>query len=131
MGHCNCLFALRLLSHCWVVCPYSNRVSIGSKNGGRFNSIPTDGSDRIRRFDQLLSGPVGKQLCRMYARYWQPDDLAHYFEEAALYSRNHKSTVSITDSVSAKTLQYVCVRNSVYMNQHTHNTIMFQQNVHT
>ena len=30
-----------------------------------------------------------------------------------------------------KHLQYVCVRNSIYMNQHTHNTIMFQQNVRT
>ena len=120
MGHCNCLFALRLLSHCWVVCPYSTRVSIGSKNGGRFNSIPTDGSDRIRRFDQLLSGPVGKQLCRMYARYWQPDDLAHYFEEAALYSKNHKSTVSITDSVSAKTFAVcMCSQQRLYESAYT------------
>ena len=36
----------------------------------------------------------------MYARYWQPAGMANYLEEAALYSKDHKSTVSITDSVS-------------------------------
>ena len=70
--------------------------------------MPTDGSDRVARFEQLLTGPVGDRLCRMYARYWQPDDLAHYLEEAALYSKDHKSTLSITDSVSTKTCA-VCV----------------------
>ena len=80
--------------------PPSIRVSIGSKKGGLFNSTPTDGSDRARRFEQLLTGPVGNGLCRMYARYWQPAGMACYLEEAALYSKVHKSTVSITDSVS-------------------------------
>ena len=96
------------------VYPYSTRVSIGSKSGGQFNSIPTDGSHRVRRFEQLLTGPVGKRLCIMYARYWQPDDLAHYLEEAALYSKDHKSTVSITDSVSAETCA-VCVFTTAFM----------------
>ena len=82
------------------VSPPSVRVSIGSKKGGHFNSMPTDGSDRVRRFEQLLYGPVGTGLCRMYARYWQPADMAHYLEEAALYSKDHKSSLSITDSVS-------------------------------
>ena len=77
------------------------RVSIGAKKGGSFNSTPTDGSERIRRFEQLLNGPVGDALCRMYARYWQPAGMARYLEEAALYSKDHKSTVSITDSVSS------------------------------
>ena len=75
--------------------------------------MPTDGSDRVARFEQLLTGPVGDRLCRMYARYWQPDDLAHYLEEAALYSKDHKSTLSITDSVSIKTCA-VCVYYIVY-----------------
>ena len=72
------------------------------KKGGLFNNTPTDGSDRVRRFEQLLNGPVGEGLCRMYARYWQPAGMARYLEEAALYSKDHKSTVSITDSVSNK-----------------------------
>ena len=77
------------------------RVSIGAKKGGPFNSTPTDGSERVRRFEQLLTGPVGEGLCRMYASYWQPAGMARYLEEAALYSKDHKSTVSITDSVSS------------------------------
>ena len=80
--------------------PPTIRVSIGSKKDGLFNSTPTDGTDRVRRFERLLNGPVGEGLCRMYARYWQPSGMARYLEEAALYSKDHKSTVSITDSVS-------------------------------
>ena len=56
----------------------------------------------MRRFEQLLTGPVGDGLCRMYVQYWQPAGMARYLEEAALYSKDHKSTVSITDSVSNK-----------------------------
>ena len=84
-----------------AVCPFSVRVSIGAKKGGPFNSTPTDGIERVRRFEQLLTGPVGEGLCRMYASYWQPAGMARYLEEAALYSKDHKSTVSITDSVSS------------------------------
>ena len=84
-----------------AICPSNVRVSIGAKKGGAFNSTPTDGSERVRRFEQLLTGPVGGGLCRMYASYWQPAGMARYLEEAALYSKDHKSTVSITDSVSS------------------------------
>jgi len=82
--------------------PLPVRVSIGAKKGGPFNRTPTDGKDKVRQFEQLLTGPVGDGLCRMYARYWQPAGMARYLEEAALYSKDHKSTVSITDSVSNK-----------------------------
>ena len=97
----------------------SVRVSIGAKKGGLFNNTPTDGSDRVRRFQQLLDGPVGEGLCRMYARYWQPAGMARYLEEAALYSKDHKSTVSITDSVSNKcnciAFMSYAVMNTVYI----------------
>lgn len=46
----------------------------------------------------------------MYARYWQPAGIAHYLEEAALYSKDHKSTVSITDSVSRKSNCIYCIK---------------------
>ena len=98
------------------------RVSIGAIKGGLFNSTPTDGSERVRRFEQLLTGPVGEGLCRMYASYWQPAGMARYLEEAALYSKDHKSTVSITDSVSSMcncvhlqaTYVYTCCTFTVY-----------------
>ena len=83
-----------------AVCPSHVRVSIDAKKGGSFNRTPTDKRDKVSRFEQLLTGPVGDGLCRMYARYWQPASMARYLEEAALYSKDHKSTVSITDSVS-------------------------------
>lgn len=85
-----------------ALCPSYVRVSIGAKKGGPFNKTPTDGKDKVRRFEQLLTGLVGDELCRMYAHYWQPAYMARYLEEAALYSKDHKSTVSITDSVSNK-----------------------------
>ena len=85
-----------------AVWPSHVRVSIGAKKGGPFNRTPTDGKDKVRRFEQLLTGPVGDGLCRMYVQYWQPAGMARYLEEAALYSKDHKSTVSITDSVSNK-----------------------------
>ena len=92
------------LSHLFTpaVCPSLVRVSIGAKKGGPFNRTPTDGRDKVRRFEQLLTGPVGHGLCKMYAQYWQPAGMARYLEKAALYSKDHKSTVSITDSVSNK-----------------------------
>ena len=79
-------------------------MNIGSKNGGGFNSTPKNGSQKEERFKKLLNGPMGKKLCEMYARYWQPDAIALHLEEAAQYSRNHKSTISITDSVSCTTV---------------------------
>ena len=78
----------------------SCRVNIGSKNGGGFNSTPKNGSQKEERFKRLLNGPMGEKLCEMYARYWQPAGMARHLEEAAQYSKSHKSTISITDSVS-------------------------------
>ena len=91
--------------------PLPVRVSIGAKKGGPFNITPTNGGDKVKRFEQLLTGPVGDGLCRMYAQYWQPASMARYLEEAALYSKDHKSTVSITDSVSNKSNYISSLRN--------------------
>ena len=82
----------------------SCRVNIGSKNGGGFNSTPKNGSQKEERFKKLLNGPMGEKLCEMYARYWQPVGMARHLEEAAQYSKSHKSTISITDSVSCTVL---------------------------
>ena len=76
------------------------RVNIGSRNGGGFNSIPQNGTERVSRFKRLLEGEMGQKLCKMYATYWQPAGMARNLEETAQYAKNHKSTISITDSVS-------------------------------
>ena len=75
-------------------------MNIGSKNGGGFNSTPKNGSEKEERLKRLLDGPMGEKLCEMYAKYWQPAGMARHLEEAAQYSKSHKSTISITDSVS-------------------------------
>ena len=82
------------------------RIAIGAKLGGEFNSIPKNGNEVLERFQKLLKSQVGSTLCEMYAKYWKPSEMARYLEEAALYARNHKSTISMADSVSVCFLIY-------------------------
>ena len=77
----------------------SSRVFFGSSPEGSFNR-PMSGSQRSETLRELLfKKGVGKVLCERFRSYWKPAVMAEYLEKAAMFTKDHESTLNITDSV--------------------------------
>ena len=75
-----------------------SRVTFG-KTGGSFNQS-MNGSERSNALSKLLSQKgIGPTICRKFRAYWKPAVMEDYLERAAQFNKNHKSTLSITDSI--------------------------------
>ena len=77
----------------------SSRVFFGSKKGKSFNSLK-NGTQRSKVLRELLFDKgVGGVLCERFRTYWKPSVMAEQLERAAMFSKNHESTLNITDSI--------------------------------
>ena len=76
-----------------------SRVFFGSNEQGSFNK-PMNGSQRSKMLEELLSTKgVGQILCEKFCSYWKPAVMTEYLERAAMFTRDHESTLNITDSI--------------------------------
>ena len=76
-----------------------SRVFFGSNKQGSFNK-PMNGSQRTKALEELLfKKGVGQILCEMFCSYWKPAVMTEYLERAAMFTKDHESTLSITDSI--------------------------------
>ena len=77
----------------------SSHVFFGSNEHGSFNQ-PMNGSQRSEVLKELLfTKGVGKVLCERFRSYWKPIVMTEYLEKAATFTKNHESTLNITDTV--------------------------------
>ena len=76
-----------------------SRVFFGSNKQGTFNK-PMNGSQRSKALKELLfKKGVGQILCEKFCSYWKPTVMAKYLERTAMFTRDHESTLNITDSL--------------------------------
>ena len=76
-----------------------SRVFFGSNEQGSF-SKPMNGSQRSKALKELLfTKRVGQILCKMFCSYWKPAVMTKYLERAAMFTKDHESTLNITDSI--------------------------------
>lgn len=80
----------------------SARVYFGSKRDGSFNSSmnATQRSNALKTL--LFEKGVGDVLCEKFRSYWKPKVMAEYLERAATFSKQHESTLNITDSIQTQ-----------------------------
>ena len=77
----------------------SSRVFFGSSLDGSFNR-PMNGSQRSEILRELFfKKGVGRVLCERFLSYWKPAVMTEYLERAARFTKDHESTLNITDSV--------------------------------
>ena len=77
----------------------SSRVFFGSSQEGSFN-WPMNVSQRSKALrDLLFTKGVGRVLCEKFWSYWKPAVMAEYLKEAATFTKDRESTLSITESV--------------------------------
>ena len=77
----------------------SSRVFFGSSLDGSFNR-PMNGSQRSEVLRELFfKKGVGRVLCERFLSYWKPAVMTEYLERAARFTKDHESTLNITDSV--------------------------------
>ena len=76
-----------------------SRVFFGSNEQGSFNK-PMSGSQRSKALKELLfTKRVGQILCKKFCSYWKPAMMTKYLERAAMFTKDHESTLNITDSI--------------------------------
>ena len=76
-----------------------SRVFFGSNKQGSFNK-PMNGSQRSKALEVLLFRKgVGQILCEKFCSYWKPAVMTKYLERAAVFTKDHESTLNITDSI--------------------------------
>ena len=75
-----------------------SHVFFGSNNERTFNR-PMNVFQRSKALEDLFVKGVGQILCEKFCSYWKPAVMAEYLERAAMFTKDHKSTLSITDSV--------------------------------
>ena len=76
-----------------------SRVFFGSNEQGSFNK-PMNGSQRSKALKELLfTKRVGQILCKKFCSYWKPAVMTKYLERAAMFTKDHESTLNITDSI--------------------------------
>ena len=76
-----------------------SRVFFGSNKHGSFNK-PMNGSQRSEALKELLfMKGVGQILCEKFCSYWKPAVMTKYLERAAVFTKDHESTLNITDSI--------------------------------
>ena len=76
----------------------SSRVYFGSSQKSSFNR-PMNGSERSKVLGELFKKGVDQVLCERFRSYWTPAVMTEYLERAATFTRNHESTLNITDTV--------------------------------
>lgn len=75
-----------------------SRLRFG-KSGGPFN-CSMNASERSKVLKAILfQKGVGHILCKKFCVYWKPTVMEEYLERAAQFTINHKSTLSMTDSI--------------------------------
>ena len=76
-----------------------SRVFFGSNKQGSFNKS-MNGSQRTKALKELLfKKGVGQILCEKFCSYWKPAVMTKYLERVAMFTRDHESTLNITDSL--------------------------------
>ena len=76
-----------------------SRVFFGSNEQGSFNR-PMNGSQRSKALEELLfMKGMGQILCEKFCSYWKPAVMTEYLERAAMFTKDHESTLNITDSI--------------------------------
>ena len=76
-----------------------SRVFFGSNEQGSFNKT-MNGSQRSKALKELLfTKGVGQILCEKFCSYWKPAMMTKYLERAAMFTKDHESTLNITDSI--------------------------------
>lgn len=76
-----------------------SRVFFGSNKQGSFNK-PMNGSQRTKALEELLfKKGAGQILCEKFCSYWKPAVMTEYLERAAMFTRDHESTLNIADSI--------------------------------
>ena len=77
----------------------TSRVCFGSQGNSQFNR-PMDGIERSKSIRNLLKDKgVGDILCARFSTYWKPKVIIEYIRQAAEFTYNHESSLSLTDSV--------------------------------
>ena len=77
----------------------SSHVSFGSNQQGSFNK-PMNVSQRSEALKELLFAKgVGRVLCERFRSYWKPAVMTECLEKAATFTKDHESTLNITDTV--------------------------------
>ena len=77
----------------------SSHVFFGSNQQGSFNK-PMNVSQRSEALKELLfTKEVGRVLCERFRSYWKPAVMTEYLEKAATFTKNHESTLNITDTI--------------------------------
>ena len=77
----------------------SSHVFFGSNQQGSFNK-PMNVSQRSEALKKLLfTKGVGRVLCERFRSYWKPAVMTEYLEKAAKFTKDHESTLNITDTV--------------------------------
>ena len=76
-----------------------SRIFFGSNQQGSF-SKPMTVSQRNEALRELLfKKDVGRVLCERFRSYWRPAVMTEYLEKAATFTKNHESTLNITDTI--------------------------------
>ena len=76
----------------------SSRVFFRSSQDGSFNQ-PMNCSQHSKVLKELFKKGVGRVLCERFRSYWKPAVMTEYLERAASFTKDHDSTLNITDSV--------------------------------
>ena len=77
----------------------SSRIFFDSNQQQSFNR-PMTVSQRNEALKELLfKKDVGRVLCERFRSYWKPAVMTEYLEKAAKFTKNHESTLNITDTI--------------------------------
>ena len=77
----------------------SSRIFFGSNQQGSF-SKPMTVSQRNEALRELLfKKGIGRVLCERFRSCWRPAVMTEYLEKAATFTKNHESTLNITDTI--------------------------------
>ncbi len=91
--------ATNLLSRSKLLTAISAQLHYGSRPGKHFNSSMTlvQRQSALTKLVQRLQ--MGQYLCIIFCRYWNPNIMLDYLQNAALDARKRESTLSITESI--------------------------------
>ena len=76
----------------------SSRVFFCFSQDGSFNQ-PMKCFQRSNVLKELFKKGVGRVLCERFRSYWKPAVMTEYLERAASFTKDHDSTLNITDSI--------------------------------
>ena len=77
----------------------SSRIFFESNQQGSFNHPMTVSQRNDALRELLFKKDVGRVLCERFRSYWRPEVMTEYLEKAATFTKNHESTLNITDTI--------------------------------